>query len=167
MSWQAIVIYLVVAGIGFPAAFRNPTAAALVVAWLAGEIIVELLGNSLPLGFYFAADMTVISLIYAKAIHRAGPRTYRSIGRQLSCMVTELTPWDRAIVAIFMLGMWPAYVVGFDPWSKWMLLWGLSITQFILAGAEAASSLRHDVVTEARSEPQDSGFAMAGFRGYG
>jgi len=76
--------------------------------------------------------------------------------------ITDLTFCDRGILAIFLLGAWPLYVLNVDPWWKWMGLWALVIIQFLLAGAEAAFSFRHDVKPRARSEPPD-GLALAGY----
>lgn len=159
-------MYMVVAGLGIPAAFRNVTASALVIAWLVGEFIVLLTETSLPLSFYFMADIAVISVIYAKATKRAGNKTYPTIWKQLYCFVTDLTPWDRWVVAIFALGMWPLYLLAIDPWWKWMGLWGLAILQFLFACAEAIASFRNDL--KPRAEPPGNGFALAGARrGYG
>lgn len=168
MSWQALVIYAVVAGVGIPAAFRNTTALALVIAWLFVELVYQITGDSLPLKFSFMADVAVIAVIYAKMIKRCGAKLYSSFVEQMRCLVTDLTYWDRAIVAIFLLGMWPLYVLNFHPYYKWWLLWGLAILQFLLAGAEAIQSFRHSVRSRAASDPPGNGLAMAGvYRGYG
>lgn len=133
-------MYLVVGAIGVPAAFRNLTALAMVIAWLSVELVYQITGDSLPLKYSFMADIAVIAVIYAKTIKRCGAKLYSSLGEQLRCMVTDLTPWDRCIVVIFLLGAWPAYILTFDPWWQWMLLWALAIAQFLLAGGEAVAS---------------------------
>lgn len=135
-------MYAVVAGVGIPAAFRNSTALAMVIAWLSVELVYQLTGDSLPLRFSFMADIAVIVVIYAKMIRRCGAKLYSSLGEQLRCLVTDLTPWDRWIVAIFLLGAWPAYALSFDPWWKWHLLWLATISQFLLAGGEALTCFR-------------------------
>lgn len=140
MAWQAIVMYLIVAGVGIPAAFRNVTALMMVIAWLSVELVYQLTGDSLPLKYSFMADIAVVAVIYAKSIKRCGPKVYPLFADQLRCLITDLTPWDRGIVAIFLLGAWPIYVLTFDSWWKWMLLWGLCIAQFLLAGGEALAS---------------------------
>lgn len=142
MVWQAIVMYAIVVGIGVPAAFRNPTALAMVIAWLSVEIVYQITGDSLPLKFSFMADIAVISLIYAKTIRRCGAKLYSSLGEQMRCMITDLTPWDRWIVAIFLLGAWPGYAVEMNAWLKWHLLWAATIAQFLLAGWEALAGFR-------------------------
>lgn len=130
-------MYAVVVGIGIPAAFRNLTALAMVITWLAVESIYQATGNSLPLRYSFMADVTIIGTIYAKTIRRIGPKTYRSTRQQLECLITELNSWDRCIIAIFLLGVWPLYVLAIDPWWKWMALWALTIIQYLFAGSEA------------------------------
>lgn len=144
MSWQAVVMYAVVAGIGLPAAFRNTTALALIAAWLVPEITYLRTGDNLPLKLYFMADIAVIAAIYAKTTKALGRRVYSSAKSQLRGMVMDLTPCDRAIIAIFLLGAWPLYVSTADPWSKWMALWALAICQFMLAGFEALQTYRAD-----------------------
>lgn len=163
MSWQAVLMYAVVAGIGFLAAFRNATAAALCVAWLVGEIIYIFTGNVLPLSFFFMADVAVVAVIYAKTIKRCGTKLYTSLGEQLRCLVTDLTAYDRWIVAIYLLGAWPLYVLDIHPFYKWHALWALAIIQFLLAGAEAALSFRHDVIERASPDPPGNGLALAGY----
>lgn len=142
MSWQAVVMYLVVAFVGLPAALRNVTALALLVAWLVPEILWLSTGDSLPLKLYFMADVAVIAAIYAKTTCRLGPRAYPSITSQFRGMVLDLTLQDRWIIAIFLFGAWPLYALNVHPWWKWTGLWGLVICQFLLAGAEALSVYR-------------------------
>lgn len=148
MAWQAIVMYAVVAGAGIPAAFRNITALVMVIAWLSVELVYQITGDSLPLKFSFMADISVISVIYAKTIRRCGAKIYSSLGEQLRCLITDLTPGDRGIVIIYIFGCWPAYALVFDPWWKWMLLWALTIVQFLFAGGEFIASFleaRHKI----------------------
>jgi hypothetical protein len=156
-------MYAVVAGVGIPAAFRNITALAMVIAWLFVELVYQLTGDSLPLKFSFMADVMVITAIFAKMVIKCGPKYYPSARDMLRCFITDLTFSDRGILAIFLLGAWPLYVLNVDPWWKWMGLWALVIIQFLLAGAEAAFSFRHDVKPRARSEPPDNGLALAGY----
>lgn len=164
MSWQAVTMYAVVAGLGIPSAFRNATAAALVFAWLAGETLWLATGNSLPLSFFFMADIAVISIIYAKMIRRVGAKTYPTFARQLYCLVVDLTVWDRWIVGLFLFAAWPAYVLAIDPSTKWHILWAITIIQFCLAGAEAAQSFVAHLRTRVAPDPPDSsGLAWAGF----
>lgn len=153
MSVYAIIMYGVVGLVGLPAAFRNPTAAALTITWLLSEFIRIKWPAGLSLSFM--ADITVIAAIFAKAIVRAGANAnFRRF----------MPIWDKAILAIFLLGVWPAYVLEIHPYYKWFLLWGLTITQFLLAGAETAQLLRNGMKTNARSVPTDNGMALVGVR---
>lgn len=142
MSTPAIIMWAVVLAVGLPSTRWNPTAGALSIAWLLGEITWMVTGNSFPLTVYFMADVAVIVVIYAKTIHRCGAKFYSSLGEQLRCLVTDLTPWDRLVVAIYVLGAWPLYILALHPYSKWWLLWTLAIAQFVFAGIEALSSFR-------------------------
>lgn len=164
MSLAAIIMYSTVAVVGLPAAFRNPTAAALVLSWLVGEVTWMATGNNLPLSVYFMCDVAVIAVIYAKMIRSCGAKVYSSMREQLRCFVTDLTKADRWIVALFLLGAWPLYVLEIHPYYKWYLLWFIAIAQFLLAGAEAALTLRHNVKARASPDPPDS-FALAGYWG--
>lgn len=170
MSWQALVMYAVVAGVGIPAALRNLTALTMVIAWLSVEFIYQITGDSLPLKYSFMADVTVLAIIYAKTIKRCGAKVYSSLGEQLRCIVTDLTPCDRWIAAIYLLGCWPLYIASdaaVDPYYKWYALWALTILQFFLAGAEAAFQLHRERRKRAVAD-EPHGLALAGaFRGYG
>jgi hypothetical protein len=137
MSWPAIVMYLVVACVGLPAAFRNPTALALVVAWLVPEILYQFTGNSLPLSVYFMADITVIAVICAKAAIGEGCSTYPTLRQQFACFWRALTACDRTILGLFLFGAWPVYVSNLHPYYAWFALWAIAIAQFMLAGVEA------------------------------
>ncbi len=162
MTWPHILMYAVVFGLGFPSAIRNSTAFVLSVSWLVGEVSWLNTGNNLPLSTYFIADVAVISFIYAKTIMRVGAKTYPTIWRQIYCLAADLTVYDRWIVGIFFLGAWPLYVLNVDVWSKWFSLWALCILQFMLAGAEAIQSFRHNVNARAPSGPPGNGLALAG-----
>lgn len=164
MSLPAAIVYGIVLFVGLPAALRNSTAAALVLSWICGEISWMLTGNNLPLSTYFMADVAVIALIYAKTIRRVGPKTYPTIARQLYCLVMDLTVYDRWVVAIFILGAWPLYVLNLHAYYKWWALWSLLIAQFLLAGAEAIQSFRHELKARAASEPPGNGLALVGVR---
>ena len=168
MTWPHIAMYAVVFGVGLPASLRNSTAFALAISWLVGETVWLITGNNLPLSTYFMADVAVISIIYAKTIRRVGVKTYPTIWRQLYCLAADLTVWDRWIVGIFLLAAWPLYVLTVDPWWKWYTLWALCILQFMLAGAEAIQSFRHNVNARAASDPPGNGLALAGvYLGHG
>lgn len=140
MHWYTVLIYAVVGCIGLPAALRNMTAAALVVSWMIGEITWMVTGERFPFRLFFMADIAVIAVIYAKTIVRCGPKQYPTLGAQLRCLITDPTPCDRLVLAIFMLGQWPLYIVSLHPYYRWWALFWLVIAQFLLAGGEALGS---------------------------
>lgn len=140
MTTPEIVIWAVVCGVGLSASRRNPTALALSLSWLAGEITWMATGNNLPLSTYIMADIAVITVIFAKSIYRAGPRFYPSAQLHLKGFVTDLSWADRFIVAIFLLGAWPAYAIEMHPYYRWWTLYYLTVAQFLLAGSEVLFS---------------------------
>lgn len=151
-------MFAVVAGIGIPAAFRffppsirNATALALVISWIAGEWYAYRNGQSLPLGFYFKADLAVIAVIYARTIRRVGAKIYSSFRTQLRGLVADLTPWDRGILAIFLFATWPVYLANLHDYYKWHTLMVLAIAQFLLAAGESVT--RHVEARRRSSSP--------------
>lgn len=182
MTWAEITIRLVVVLVGLPAAlslsallsfrlrFRNVTALALVASWFFGQGVWLATGDNLPLRAYVMADITVIFAIYAKTIARCGPKTYRDGWHQLRCMITDLTPWDRWIIATF-LPVWAVYVLSIGDFAKWYLCWALTIAQFLFAGAEALHLRREAKRAVPVAEPDipsSGGFMrLAGVGGYG
>lgn len=158
MSTARLVIQMVVVFVGFPAALRNPTALGLVCAWLAGQITWLLTGNIMPRPIYFVADLMVIGLMYGKAFKAAEP--WRT---KLFHIFTDLTPWDRAILALFVFAVWPLYVADIHEYYRWYGLWALLIVQFMLAGAEALFSHRKPA-RPTFPNIGDNGFAFSGVR---
>lgn len=147
MIWQQLIMYVVVAGVGFPAAFRlrNLTAAALVAAWIASEIVSAKTGDSLPIATYAVTDPLVIAAIFTKATIREGCSTYPSLKAQLNSLWEALTICDRFVVGLFVFAAWPAYLAylaGFSPYYTWTLLWYVAIAQFAFAGLEVLSGWR-------------------------
>lgn len=130
-------MYLVIALVGLPAAFRNPTAFALVVAWLVPEILYRFTEDNLPLKIYFIADITIIGVICTKATIKEGCRTYPTIKLQLKCAWEAITSWDCWIAASYIFMVWPVYVSYLHPYYKWWVLWTLVVLQILLAGGEA------------------------------
>lgn len=153
MTLPELVIWLVVAVVGIPSAWRNPTAAALVLAWFAGQGFYLVTGDNLPVEFYLFPDVTVIAVIMAKHEH-CNLAPYRGTLHQLKCLLLERAPADRIILLIFPI-CWGLYVADIDPFYKWYALWGLSITQFLTAGVEAFLSYRRDA--EAAASPPHQG----------
>jgi hypothetical protein len=132
MSTPHLIMWAVVAFVGFPAAVRNSTALGLVCAWLAGEITWLISGNNLPLPVYVIADCMVVGLMYGKALRAAEP--WRT---KVFRLYHDLTPWDRAIAGIYIFAVWPIYASDLHPYYVWWSLWWLTIAQFLLAGGDA------------------------------
>jgi len=128
-------MWAVVAGIGFPAAFRNRTALALCASWLIAEVVCRTTGESLPILLYFILDYAVLLVIFTKPeIRDLSP--YRSFADQMMALAKERSPSDVVVVAIFPL-MWIIYVVDIGDFYRWWVLWGLVQLQFFAAGWEA------------------------------
>lgn len=147
------IMWLVIVLVGIPSAWRNPTSAALVLCWIAGETVFVLTGDSLPVQFYIFPDLFVIAVIYAKPDYRPCPE-YRGTLHQLKCLITERSPADRAVLAVFLL-MWALYVSTLHDYYRWWLLWGLAIAQLLIAGIEALPLLfRRDADVANRTPEQ-------------
>lgn len=159
MSWQTVLMYAVVAGIGFPAAFRNSTAAALTIAWLAGEIIAIRTGNSLPTSFYFMADIAVIAVIMTKP-EACNFLPYRSAWHQLKCLLIERSVPDRIVLLLYGF-CWIIYAVPPHPYYTWRLLWAITITQFLAAGVEAFLKFRRARAAVVAQDAPRSGLKYA------
>lgn len=130
---------------GIKARKLNATAGALVTTWALAQAIWLHTGDNLPLRFYMMADIAVVTAIYAKTIARCGPKTYWSLSHQLRCLITDLTVWDRWILGIYALAVWPAYILEADPYLQWHWLWSAAISQFVLAGTESFTLWRESM----------------------
>jgi hypothetical protein len=167
MSTPALIMWAVVLLVGVPSAWRNPTAAALVLCWIFGEVVFVLTGNSLPVKYYAYPDIFVIAVIFAKGAYQC-QYPYRSLWHQLECIVLERSPADRVVMLIFPV-MWALYISALHPYYLWYALWGLTIVQFLAAGWEAFSSNRRapKAVSDAPDIPFGSEYRFARARGYG
>lgn len=146
MTIPAIIMFGVVFAVGIPSALRNPTALALVIAWMAAEAWGLGAGDSLPVQFYPFLDIFVIAMIMAK---------------------DERSVPDRFVLLVFPI-CWALYVANVHPFYKWYLLWGLTIAQFLAAGWDAFSSSRRVTAVRDPSETTSGDlFRLAWGRGYG
>ena len=141
MTLQEIILIAVVAVVGIPSAWRNPTAAALVLAWIAVKMLYLVTGDGLAVEWYMYPDVAVLAVIYCKPAWQPCDY-YRSLWHQFACAVLERSPSDRAVMAIFPL-MWVAYFVPIDPFVQWHLLWAGAILQFLFASAEPLADFFH------------------------
>lgn len=135
MAFHSLVLWAVVICVGVPSAWRNPTAAALVLAKIAGWGWSKITGNSLPTDFYLFPDLFVMAVIFAKPEYAPCQR-YKSVGHQLACFALERSPADRAVMLIFVVS-WVLYVSPIHPYFVWWLLWSGVILQFLFASAES------------------------------
>lgn len=128
LMWAVIVL------VGVPSAWRNPTSAALVLCWIAGETVFVLTGDSLPIQAYLYFDIAVIAVVFAKRRYQPCDR-YRSAWHQIACLWLERSPADRIILCSYP-AVWYLYVADIHPYFQWHWLWGIAILQLLVAGAE-------------------------------
>lgn len=131
MTLPEIIIWATVIVVGVPSAWRNPTAAALVMAWIAGQAIYMVTGDNLPTEFYVFPDLFVIAVVASKAMR---------------------TNADWVVLAIFPI-CWVLYVADISAFHKWYALWALTLAQFLVMGAETLSRFLRDA--DAMNHPPD------------
>lgn len=161
MTIPELVIWAVVLAVGIPSAWRNPTAFALVLCFIASKALYLITGESLALEYYLFPDIMVIAVVMSKPEH-CNLAPYRSTLHQLKCLLLERSPADRIVLMIFPV-MWALYVADISAFSKWYALWGLSIAQFIAAGVE--SFLTHRREAEAAASPPGQGSLLVAHAG--
>lgn len=123
MSTPTIIMWTTVLAVGLFAAWRNPTALALVISWALAEWVYLRTGNNLPVNFYLFPDLAVIAVIVAKA---------------------ERTTADRLVMLIFPV-MWVIYLTSdatLHPYYRWFALWFLALAQFATVGCESLLTFR-------------------------
>lgn len=159
-------MWAVVLAVGVPSARGNPTAAALVLAKLAGWGWYQITGDNLPTSFYLFPDILVVAVIFSKPSYQPCDR-YRSAWHQAKCLVLERSPSDRAVLLIFLV-MWCIYVSDLHPYHVWWSLYWLVIIQFLAAGLEALSLYRREP-NAAGDTPDNPGALLVAYggRGYG
>lgn len=161
MHWADTLLSVTVLLVGLPSAWRNPTAAAMVVAYTIVAGLFWWADIRLANDKLFLIDIGVITVIYAKTITRCGAKVYDNWRHQLRCLVTDLTPWDRWIVALFVFGAWPVYVSPLSDYRQWWILWALAIGQFLIAGGEAVQAKRTVRHVDAPDLPHPPGMRLA------
>jgi hypothetical protein len=115
MNMPALIMWAIVFCIGVPSAWRNPTAAALVLAKIAGWAWHRITGDSLPTEFYPFADIFVMAIIMSKR---------------------DCSPADKAVLLLFAL-CWVLYIAPIHDYYRWWALYGVTIIQFLCASAES------------------------------
>lgn len=162
MTLPHIVMWLVVAVVGIPSAWRNPTAAALVLCWIFSEGLFAFTGRGLAVEYYSYPDCIVLAVIFAKPEH-CNQGMYQSTWHQFKCLLIERSPSDRAVMLIFPV-MWWAYVADIHDFYRYWILWGGAILQFLFASSESIELFwraRREQITPSSSD-NISRFAWAG-----
>lgn len=157
----------VVAVVGIPSAWKNPTAAALVLAWVFSQALYYFTGNGLAIKFYTFPDIVILAVIFAKPEY-CNQGMYRSTLHQLWCVVAERSPSDRMVMLIFPI-IWWAYVADISAYACWWILWGATVLQFLFASTESIEKFnRRAEAASDTSEPSDDVYRrLAWSRGYG
>ncbi len=162
MSTPHLLMWAIVLVVGVPSAWRNPTAAALVLCWVVSEGIYALTGNGLAVEYFAYPDIFVIAIIFAKPECR-DLSPYASTWHQMKCVLLERSPSDGFILLSYPV-VWTLYVAGLHPYYQYWALYLISVAQFLAAGWESLSKhlRRH---AEAREHPPEQGpllFALLG-----
>lgn len=155
MSTTELGMWAVALAIGVPSAWRNPTAAALVLSFVFSNLVYVFTGNGLAVEAYLFPDIAVIAIIFCKKNHRDYP-LQGGDWHQLKCLWLERSPADRIVLSIFPL-MWIGYVADVDPYYKYWALYWLAIIQFLAAGVEGFLKLtrRARAASETLAPPGD------------
>lgn len=156
--WQYLMLAVVVVS---AAMWRwNATSAALAFSYFAvqGWYLID---GPMDVGQLFMIDVFTIALIYCKAIANCERDEFCDGWDQLRCFLTSPTRMDRAILAIFPLGIWTAYVANIDEFARWYWLYAASLLQFLLAGCEALHEWRRAKASEAEPDTPSSGLMFA------
>lgn len=150
--------------IGLPAGlyFRNITALMLSIAWLIPEFNWLITGDSYPLWLFICADISVMGVIFAKAISNVGDKLYLTSRSRLKGFISDLTFWDGCILGLFLLGAWPIYIINIHEYYRYWYLLYISVTQFLLAGAEAIQLFIRSFRASSASHPADNSLVFAG-----
>lgn len=166
MSTPQIILWIVAFVVGFPAAFRNPTAFALVLCFLFSEGLCAYTGNGLATEYFLLPDFFVIAVIFAKT-EACNLKPYINTWHKLKCIVLERSIPDRIVMLTF-AAMWWVYA---EPHGhfQWMALFYLALVQFAAAGWEGLSKIYRSCVTSGTPDyPSGDVFRrLVWSRGYG
>lgn len=165
MRPEDFILWAVALAVGFPAAWRNPTALALLGALIVTKAIYLATGNGLAVDYYIFPDVAVLAVIFAKR-EFCNLRPYRSTLHQLKCVLLERSPADRVVMLIYPLE-WTIYCSSMHDYYVWWLLWGLSIIQFLAAGWEGFPKLRSTRAVSETPHSSDDVFRRLAWGGGG
>lgn len=141
MSIYGLIMWAVMLLIGVPSAWRNPTAAALVGAWVFSKTLFLATGDGLAVQFYVFPDIAALAIILAKPEYCFHGYDH-SWWLELKCILTERSPSDRAVMLLFP-ALWWAYVADISAYTQWLVLWGATIFQVLFASAESLEKFWH------------------------
>jgi len=115
---------------GLSSAWKNPTAAALVLAYIASQFF------ELPPKLYILPDILTLAMIFSKPrYHPCDPYYTLSTWQQLKCIWTERSPADRLIITSMPLA-WYFYAPVLTYHQYWALWW-IAIFQFAVVSIES------------------------------
>jgi hypothetical protein len=157
--WAAVLV------VGMPAAWRNPTAGALVLCWVFSEGLYTLTGNGLAVQYFAYPDIFVLAVIMAKPEY-CNLQPYRSTLHQLKCILLERSPSDRFIMLSYPVA-WYFYVTDIQPYYQYYALWWLAIAQFLAAGWEPVSKFFRRHAETMNRPPADPGTLLVAYPGGG
>jgi hypothetical protein len=142
VALSEFMLLLVVVFVLLPAALKNFTAFGLLLVYAGVQSTYYLTGASPPMVVQWLCDITVLAMIYMKPpSYDCFP--YRSVWHLLCAVWLERSWCDRVIIACFVAGLWPAYLL-LDPTSAtyWWTLYWLSLTQYLVAAYAALFNWR-------------------------
>lgn len=163
-----MVLMLIAASASLVLGRWNVTCWALALAYFAVEAWVWLASPLWPAwpvpptlrpGDYFMVDIVTVLLITCKTI-ALQPReadNYHSGLEHLKLFLAAPTFCDRLILGVFMLAVWPGYVIHLDNFPQWHFLWGAAMAQFIIAGGEALHRRRSAKAPSRKPDSPSSG----------
>jgi hypothetical protein len=123
MSLPGLVMFAAVMA-ALAVARWNMTAFALAMAYLVVQLW-WLADEEIGVGALFMVDIAVVTLVFAKAAAKCDERLHRCGAHTTLC--------DRAILALFLFGTWPAYVANVSEYNRWWALWWIALAQLLCA----------------------------------
>lgn len=159
MTLPHLILWGLVLVVGLPSAWKNPTAGALVLAYLVAEI-------GLPPAYFVFPDIFTVGVIFAKGRYHPCPDYWElSTWQQLKCILSERTPSDRFIMLSFPLA-WFFYSPILSS-TQWWCLFYIAVAQFLAAGWEAVSPYLRRHAEVANRPPVDPGPLLIAYPGGG
>lgn len=119
--------------LGVTSAFRTPVAGALVIAWVYGEFVWLLTGDSLPLAAYVLSNAFVIAVIMCHEARDCSP--YKTdLAQLIAALWYERYAEDRILLLLFPV-LWTLYLAPLEEYYKWWAIYYLVLLRFCIVGA--------------------------------